>query len=192
MLPHSRRTRVTSRTTGSSNGMTDSKRPSLSILQGFRCTYVLGKIPFTARFFVEKPLYQPGIVENPHSLPVKSRSKIYQMIYLWIIERFVCVCVCVSLIFFPSVDIIPNSSPSSQDAVSSRFLMSSSLPLTLNERETCHARSVYRLLWKGKKKKKEKRCYQISYPRTPPEFARFLRFPRPVHSACPLASYTQL
>lgn len=80
ILPHSRRTRVTSRTTGSSNGMTDSKRPSLSILQGFRCTYVLGKIPFTARFLVEKPLYQPGIVGNPDSLSVKSRSKIYQMI----------------------------------------------------------------------------------------------------------------
>lgn len=57
--PHSRSTRVTSRTTGSSRGITDSNKPSFSILHGFRWTYVLGKIPLTARFLIEKPLYQP-------------------------------------------------------------------------------------------------------------------------------------
>lgn len=82
MPPHSRKTRVTSRTTGSSNGMTDSKRPSLSILQGFRCTYELGKIPFTVRFFVEKPLYQPAIVGNPISPSAFDLPLIVQ--YFWL------------------------------------------------------------------------------------------------------------
>ncbi|KAJ8941119.1 hypothetical protein NQ318_007701 [Aromia moschata] len=57
--PHSLSTRVTSLTTGSSTGTTLSKSPSLSTLHGFKCTYVCGKMPLMALFFVENPLYHP-------------------------------------------------------------------------------------------------------------------------------------